>query len=335
MVESSGQITMKESSIKDIDDLYVYLKKGKISWSGDEKSVVFQYELSKLKTTVFKGKWGFAKNLIVRIYPLRYILACRECRRITSFREESFRRKIRRQAKTDLLSNIEQYRKAYGLLDKKSKRVYLDMLLYRLTGNYKYSIHAMSSNQQYFSDKIHWKKNMTIIDCGAFTGDTLAAFMNRKIGIKTYYLYELDTENYSECKKMCKMAEDIGITVYPRKKGVYSSANTLYFESRGDSSRLVEYLTETSISVVSIDEDVMDTVDFIKMDIEGSELEAINGTAETIKRDHPILAICIYHKQEDFWKIPLRIKEICPDYQKFWVEQYSLWDIETVLFAAL
>lgn len=68
------------------------------------------------------------------------------------------------------------------------------------------------------------------------------------------------------------------------------------------------------------------------MDIEGSELEAINGAIKTIRRDKPVLAICIYHKQEDFWKLPLRIKEICPEYTKFWIEQYSPWDIETVLY---
>lgn len=323
---------MIKSDIKSIDELCEQLLEDKIQWGGKKKEVLF-HQLNKIGEYK-KGSMSIRK-LIAAIYPLRYIWACWNCARIISFREDRFRQEMGKRAKEDILNNIEKYKKAYELLDEESQKVYIDMLLYRLTGDYAFSIRAESSNAQYFSDKILWEKGMTIVDCGAYIGDTLSEFLKRKINIKNYYLYELDDDNYIKCEKVCKLAEDAGIKIHLRKKGVYSYSDTLYFEANADSSRIVGYPTETSIPVVAIDEDITDTVSFIKMDIEGSELEAINGAAHTIKRDKPVLAICIYHKQEDFWKIPLRIKEICPEYQNFWIEQYSLWDIETVLFVSL
>ena len=59
-------------------------------------------------------------------------------------------------------------------------------------------------------------------------------------------------------------------------------------------------------------------VDFIKMDIEGAELDALKGAINTIKTFKPKLAICIYHKPEHFYEIPTFIKSIVPEY-KIWL----------------
>ena len=68
------------------------------------------------------------------------------------------------------------------------------------------------------------------------------------------------------------------------------------------------------------------------MDIEGAEHNAIEGAKETIKRYLPILAICVYHKPEDFYDISLLIHEISEEY-KFYIRQYRYGQTETVLYA--
>ena len=75
---------------------------------------------------------------------------------------------------------------------------------------------------------------------------------------------------------------------------------------------------------------------FIKMDIEGSELEALKGASTTISANKPKLAICVYHKIEDFWEIPIYINKLAPEY-KFYVGHHtvSLTCPETVLYATL
>lgn len=73
-------------------------------------------------------------------------------------------------------------------------------------------------------------------------------------------------------------------------------------------------------------------VTFIKMDIEGAELESLKGAQKVIQRDKPKLAICIYHKPEDMVELPLYIKELVPEY-KFYIRHHSNFINETVLYA--
>jgi len=69
-------------------------------------------------------------------------------------------------------------------------------------------------------------------------------------------------------------------------------------------------------------------VSFIKMDIEGSELDTLAGARELIRKNAPILAICAYHKQSDLWNIPLFIHDLSPDYG-FHLRPHDLegWDV--------
>ena len=69
------------------------------------------------------------------------------------------------------------------------------------------------------------------------------------------------------------------------------------------------------IDVVALDTIFRNTqVDFIKMDIEGAEEAALLGAKEVIKRDMPLLEICVYHRWGDFWNLPLLIKQLHPEY---------------------
>ena len=71
------------------------------------------------------------------------------------------------------------------------------------------------------------------------------------------------------------------------------------------------------------------------MDIEGAETEALIGCEKILKEYSPTLAICIYHSAQDFWRIPLLIREIAPQYKRYWIEHYSPAYNETVLYVSL
>lgn len=324
-----------ENTFNSIESICKAIASNAFSVNVASKSELITIESERMKDKEYLGKYRNLKRVVVSIKPIRYIIAKRRCTVIESFRKEETRVEIHLTALKDLIENKDKYIETFEMLDDTSKKVYLNMLLCRLTGNYLYAMKVCSSKVQYFSDRIIWKDAENIVDCGAFTGDTLQAFMNSKIRIKNYYLYELDDGNYQKMIKTCDCANRQGIHTFPKKSGVYNQSKTLYFEADADSSRIVDYETQNQVAVVSIDEDIHDTVTFIKMDIEGSELEAIDGAKKTIRKYKPTLAICIYHKQSDFWQIPLRIKEICPEYNNFWIEQYSPWDMETVFFASV
>ncbi len=96
-------------------------------------------------------------------------------------------------------------------------------------------------------------------------------------------------------------------------------------------------MTETGnvyIAVDTIDNLVEDeNVNFIKMDIEGSELKALQGAAKTIKKNKPTLTICVYHKPEDLITIPQYIRSLNNSY-KFYLRMHgAVVPQELVLYA--
>ena len=83
--------------------------------------------------------------------------------------------------------------------------------------------------------------------------------------------------------------------------------------------------------MVKID-DIAPDATFIKMDIEGAELNALKGAENTIRDNVPKLAIRIYHQLNDLWEIPIYLSEIVPEYN-FFVRHHSKGLAETVLYA--
>lgn len=127
--------------------------------------------------------------------------------------------------------------------------------------------------------------------------------------------------------------------------GLWDSRETLLFDARGmGESRVIEdgkngKLTKETDGIIEIPVVKMDEVlsgkrvTFIKMDIEGSELRALKGAEDIIRKQKPKLAICVYHKPEDIWEIPGFIQSLRNDY-KFYFRHYCYWGTgETVMYA--
>ena len=87
------------------------------------------------------------------------------------------------------------------------------------------------------------------------------------------------------------------------------------------------------IAAVALD-DVLPTqrVDFIKLDVEGAEIQALRGAAQLIQRSRPVLAISLYHRPQDIWEIPEQLAALCPDY-RFYIRQHYYNSFDSVLYA--
>lgn len=91
--------------------------------------------------------------------------------------------------------------------------------------------------------------------------------------------------------------------------------------------------TLVALEVTSVDNVLSgNKATFIKMDIEGSELEALKGCRRTIEMYHPKLAVCVYHREEDIFEIPKFILECYQGY-RFFLRHYAHSASETVLYA--
>jgi FkbM family methyltransferase len=191
---------------------------------------------------------------------------------------------------------------------------------------------------QYFPKKIIIPKEREIfLDCGVLDMGSSIDFIRWCNGKYDFiYAFEPDPNSYKICENILKVNDILDSTrIKLINKGVFDRAAQLKFNSRLDalgSSSIDTIDGSTKINTVSIDE-FLDgkLVTFIKMDIEGSELAALVGAKNTIKKYKPRLAICIYHKPSDIIDIPLYILSLVPEY-KLYIRHYSSVCNETVLY---
>lgn len=189
--------------------------------------------------------------------------------------------------------------------------------------------------EQYFDKNIMKPSdNEVFIDAGAYDGNTVLDFVEWSGGkYKEIYAMEPSPEIMLKCKTNLERNEVCN--VHYIQAGCFSSSTTLKFDNSMNTSGAATISTagEMEIDVVSIDE-MLDGKEatFIKMDIEGVELEALKGAKETIRMYKPKLAICIYHKKEDAFTIPNYIKSLRDDYQ-FYIRKYTPHHGEMVLYA--
>lgn len=163
-----------------------------------------------------------------------------------------------------------------------------------------------------------------LVDVGAFTGDSIAEYVNtygrnyRKI-----YAYEISLNSYIELRK--NVAQWKLHNIEPRRKGAGAVHGEMFLAVNSEDTSANQLRRDGSdqerVEVVSLDEDI-EELTFLKMDIEGAEQEALLGSERLIRSLHPKLAICVYHGYEDIWKIPLMIDGMYPEYQ-FYLRHYG------------
>ena len=229
--------------------------------------------------------------------------------------------------------HIQELKTVYDSLeDGRSRSVFENVLKFRAKSDWlclKRSMGKDSVKTQYLVPELQFSDHEIIVDCGAYTGDTAKLFFAKIPGCRVIAL-EPD-ENIFELLQQCKLE---GLTAI--KAGAWSEDTTLNFSSDGGGGAISTSGT-TVIEVKALDH-ILEcrSATYIKMDIEGAELEALKGAANIIKEMKPKLAICLYHKPQDFFEIPLYIKKLNPDY-KLYVHHHQYKDAgrcaDTVLYA--
>jgi FkbM family methyltransferase len=222
------------------------------------------------------------------------------------------------------------------LSDKRSKQIYLKIIKYRYT--HKVLDFPGFNEGCYFRNSFFTYGNSEVlIDCGAFTGDTIQEFLSTNIIYEKIIAFEPELENFKTLESNYGNNPKFMLM----NAGVYSKDSTLYFSGSGTGGMVYQTSQgiddEVSIKVRSIDGlRLQEKVTFIKMDIEGAEMDALLGAKETILRDKPKLAICIYHSNEDMVRIAEYINQLIPEY-KLYVRHNSRYPypIETVLYATI
>lgn len=185
--------------------------------------------------------------------------------------------------------------------------------------------------QQYFDiEYIDKKAPIDFVDCGALDGNTSIIANKWFNAIENIWVFEPDKKNIEKCKEnLTRLKCNIEIV----DKAVWSCNTTLNFNENGNGMSGVDERGEKNVEATYLDAVLRNSNKlYIKMDIEGAELQALQGTEKIIKNCKPNLAICVYHKTEDIEKIPMLLLKYYPEY-KFCFRHYSLTKNETVLYA--
>ncbi len=179
-----------------------------------------------------------------------------------------------------------------------------------------------------------------VIDGGGCFGDTALYFANKTGAAGAVHVFEFIPDNIKIFRKNVSINKELESTIHLVPNPMWSeSGKDVFYLSDGPGSKvdMEEFKGYTGqTKTLSIDdyceESKLDKVDFIKMDIEGAEIKALEGARKTITAYKPKLAIALYHSTEDFDRIPRFIHELELGYC-FYLSHATIYGEETVLFA--
>ena len=217
------------------------------------------------------------------------------------------------------MSHLTELKDVYeSLIDEESKKVFCGYWLGNISNQFIELRH--SNTPHYILEGFIPKDGGIVIDCGTCDGHTSARFAD--LGYKVYG-FEMDSENFKLAKKLAEeknfIVENFGLGSYPHTMRYTHQPNNI-----GASS--LNFNGSETAEIITLDYYVLKnrlpSVDFIKMDVEGSELDVLRGAALSIAKFKPILALSAYHKWDDLWVLMNFVKSIRSDYE-FALSQYA------------
>lgn len=213
--------------------------------------------------------------------------------------------------------------KAYSTLtDSISQKTFVELLHFMIDTPYE-NLTLCPPTEQYMPSDIYCSaKNEFIVDCGAYNGDTMRAFLSTLGAWSSYTAIDADPNNIEKVKE--SIERDIPVHLRGVTQAIHAAVSneqgTVAFHAGNYTSSYVaangEYNQQAiSVPVVKLDDVIQDPVTLLKMDVEGFELRALQGAERLILTNRPLMTICGYHCREDLWEIPLYLKMLLPNHR--------------------
>jgi FkbM family methyltransferase len=212
-----------------------------------------------------------------------------------------------------------------------SKRCMLEIAAFRLGLNTAYGSFKHTENQ-YFNPLTLTDlqgKTLRFVDGGAYNGDTYLELCGMT-EVETAHLFEPDAANFTQ---LTRHVAQTGRKAQCLPLGLADSYRILSFNAGSGEGASISETGTSHIAVAALD-DVLTghSVDFIKLDVEGAELQALQGARKLIQRWRPVLALSLYHLPQDLWELPLASVDLCEDY-RFHVRQHYFNSFDSALYA--
>ena len=220
----------------------------------------------------------------------------------------------------------------HSLADLESKNIYSAVLNYKLTGKLEYLLEACTEKADMYN-LISKRKIETVVDAGAYNGDTAKDAIEYFCGVKRIYAIEPDRRNF---KKLCRFAEESAVEITPINAAVWEHCEEGSFMLSGNRNSSVSSTASHEHAVDCIPFTTIDclkiSAEYIKYDVEGAEREALVGSLETIKESRPVLLVSIYHRSRDVFSLPEFLSRELVGYKFFVRRLYSIpaWEMNLI-----
>ncbi len=203
-------------------------------------------------------------------------------------------------------NHLEDLYKTYLALHSGSQECFVQVLCFRVSGDPTHlQLVRQPIGELWLDIPTEFKRRdyKSFLDVGAFDGDTLRLF-NRRFGCERGIAVEANQSLFDAIEKVASLYTR-GIDILP--KAAWSSDTRLRFDEVRFGMIQVSESYDGQLDAAPIDSHVKETVDFLKMDIEGAESPAFTGCKALLKNSRPDLAIAAYHRPEDFVDLYMQI----------------------------
>jgi FkbM family methyltransferase len=205
----------------------------------------------------------------------------------------------------------------------------------RLLGNFGAMPTPLRTPQYFARELFELSDAECFVDCGAYDGDTIRDFVSAAAGkFRRLIAFEADRDNFQRLRAYVgEQPRIISDRIKILEVAVSRTSGELRFASTAGTDAAVSATGDVIIASTSLDDALAgEAPTIVKMDIEGSEMDALEGAAQVITAHKPLLAICVYHCSEHLWAIPLRLRKVEPE-AKLFLRSYAVDGWESVCYA--
>ncbi len=227
-------------------------------------------------------------------------------------------------------ANRDKFEAVYDkLADERSRMTYENVINFKISGKIEYLNACTSDKSEVYGSLVKLSDKERYVDLGAYNGDTALEFAEAANGSYEHiYAFEPNPKNF---RKLCKNTEQLH-DFTPFNAAAWNEDTVLKFTKNEGRMSQNSAKGEIETTALSVDNAIEEQVTLIKLDVEGSEREAIEGARRHIAGGANVIS-ALYHRNEDLFAIPLQLLEIDPNLQLYVRHQLYIPAWETNLYA--
>jgi FkbM family methyltransferase len=224
--------------------------------------------------------------------------------------------------------------------DEDSRALYRSLIALRRGAEFDARLNPRPDETQYFpSDVPGWLNGtpLRVVDCGAYQGDTLGLMLGLDLAVEASAHFEPDLQNFASLARLVRSRHrDITGPVMLWPCAVSDHSGAVAFRDGLQEASGVSADGGATVTAVALDDVLAGwRPTLIKMDIEGSEVDALRGARLMIAESRPSLAVCVYHRPDHLWRIPLLLAH-WPELSgyRYYLRAHGFNGFDTVLYAS-